>query len=211
VHRVVPLKLPPKVRICAEPSRKKVRPASEPRLVQSRNRCGCSGVTSRAQGPHVASRERLVSNPTTMGGTSSGRRCCFSWSCPQSGESVPHSPKGLQKRSHASSAGCFHGPEARCVLVSHYLTNYRVGHKPVVRIPPPLSNRFDRGAAGSTHCYQWLDPTGVRRSTCGPLCLLIGSMPGACSTDSGPDTPPVLVLDQDQLVCSNAIEPYGTH
>jgi len=39
--------------------------------------CGCFGVTSEAQDPHVASRRRLVSNPTTMGGTSSGRRCCF--------------------------------------------------------------------------------------------------------------------------------------
>jgi len=47
----------------------------------------------------------------------------FSWSCPQGSESVPQSPKGLRKRSPASSAGCFHGQEARSVLVSHYLTN----------------------------------------------------------------------------------------
>jgi len=36
----------------------------------------------------------------------------FCWSCPQGGESVPQSPKGLRKRSHASSADCFHGREA---------------------------------------------------------------------------------------------------
>lgn len=47
----------------------------------------------------------------------------FSWSYPQGVESVPQSPKGLRKRSHASSVDCFHGREARAVLVSHYLTN----------------------------------------------------------------------------------------
>jgi hypothetical protein len=36
----------------------------------------------------------------------------FCWSYPQGGESVPQSPEGLRKRSHASSADCFHGREA---------------------------------------------------------------------------------------------------
>lgn len=34
--------------------------------------------------------------------------------------------------------------------------------------PTPVSNCFDMGVDGSTHRCQWLDPTGICRSTCGP-------------------------------------------
>jgi len=74
---VVPLKLPPEVRICAEPSREKARPAFGTTTGAVPYSMWLLWSEPQGAGLGVASRGRLVSNPTTIIGTSSGRRCCF--------------------------------------------------------------------------------------------------------------------------------------
>jgi len=96
---VVPLRLPSKGRIWFEPSRGKARPAFGTTTGAVPSSCSCSGVTSEEQDPHVASRGKLVSNPTTMGGTSSGRRCCFPGVAPRA-VSLCRSPRRACRSVH---------------------------------------------------------------------------------------------------------------
>jgi len=108
---------------CVEPSRGKARLAFGTTTGAVPSSCGCSGVTSEAQDPHVASRGRLVSNPTTMNGTSSGRRCCSAGVAPRA-VSLCRSPRRACGSVHTPARPIVFTDGRPCgVLVSHYLTN----------------------------------------------------------------------------------------
>jgi len=91
-------------------------------MVQSRNPIWLLWSDLKSAEPARGLPRETRIEPDQMGGDVQRSALLCSWSHPQGGESVPQSPKGLRKRSHASSAGSFHGPEARRASVSHFLT-----------------------------------------------------------------------------------------